>query len=104
MFEPPPAIIDLGPESGWSLRESERGNPLRVRSRLCGVSREGEIVVCGQRGESFGFGPLGPDPRRFVEEIEAALTTSLGRNTTLGPGEVEGARSTGAGLRLRVRF
>lgn len=104
MFETPPAIVELGPESGWSLPARERGDPWRMRSRLCPISREGEIVVCGQRGESFGFGPLGPDPRPFVDEITGALTSRVGRNGTLGPGEVQGARSTGVGVGFRIRF
>ena len=103
MFEIPPAIVELGPESGWSLPSGERGDGVRVRSRLCGVSREGEIVVCGQRGESFGFGPLGPDPRPMIDEISRALTFPAGRGI-VAPGEVQGARSSGVGVGFRIRF
>ena len=104
MFESPPPIVELGPSSGWSLPAGERGDPWRARSRLCPMSREGEIVVCGQRSESFGFGPLGPDPRPIIDEITRALTFPAGRQGSVGPGEVQGARSTGVGIGYRIRF
>ena len=105
MFESPPAIVDLGPSSGWTLPAGDQRPAWRLgRVPDCPPSREGEIIVCGRRGENFGIGPLGPDPRPLIEEMADALTFPIGGRIELRPTEVVGARSTGAGIGFRIRF
>ena len=100
MFESPPAIVELGPSSGWSLPAGDR----RGRGRDdCGRPERGQIIVCGRR-QDFGIGPLGPDPRPLVEEIADALTFPLSRGIDVRPGDFEAARSNANGIRFRIRF
>ena len=99
MLEPPPAIIDLGPSSSWSLPAAERWRLLRD----CDRGRPAEIIVCGRRGPQ-GVGPLGPDPLPLIREIENALTIQLAPGIDLRPGDFSAARSNANGIRLRIRF
>jgi hypothetical protein len=98
MLEPPPAIIDLGPSSGWSLPATDRW-----RLRDCGRGQPTEIIVCGRR-EPQGVGALGPDRLPLIQEIENALTIRLAPGIDLRPGDFSAARSNANGIRLRIRF
>lgn len=106
MLEAPPAIVDLGPSSGWSLPAPDISEPWRLgRVRDCPLSREGQIIVCGRRGgPGFEIGPLGPDPRPLMDEITRSLTFPVARGVTFRPAEIVGARSTGVGVGFSLKF
>src|SRR5688500_12587486 len=104
MLDPPPAIVMPSQEAPpGSVNGEVAEYKSLIRPRSC-QSSGSDIVVCGRRdADRYRLrDPLPANPL-LMDEIANALTARIGP-VEIGFGQFEGARSTGVGLKLKIKF